>query len=149
MPRRTTRLRRQARQDIASMDELLGAQWVCLPLMGLSPLAPEPHEGKKVRSIVVYCLVVAPPPLALSLLSSSFRFCSSLCSAPLLFSLHRGCRRVILKKNRSKIRQADRMKDISKIRQAGRCVFVLYSKVDEQSPVEKQNTVEKQSTAEQ
>ena len=52
------------------MDELLGAQWVCLPLMGLSPLAPEPHEGKKVRSIVVYCLVVAPPPLALSLLSS-------------------------------------------------------------------------------
>ena len=125
MPRRTTRLRRQARQDIASMDELLRAQWVCLPVMGLSPLAQELHEGKKVCSIVVYCLVVAPPPLALSLLSSSFRFCSSLCSAPLLFSLRRGCRRVILKKDRSKIRQADRMKDRSKIRQAGRCVCTV------------------------
>ena len=100
------------------------AQWVCLPVMGLSPLAQESHEGKKVLSIVVYCLVVAPPPLALSLLSSSFRFCASLCSAPLLLSLHRGCRRVILKKGRSKIRQADRMKDRSKIgRQEGACLY--------------------------
>ena len=55
--------------------------------MGLSPLAQEPHEGKKVRSIVVYCLVVAPPPLALSsILFFPFLFFSLLCSSSLLFA---------------------------------------------------------------